>query len=402
MRTVADFFNKYRNASIEDIETRSAEIKALLNENGNIDISILNMEVEGMEQAKKNISEKETEQRAFNFTGEGTAPKRQEGDIFASSEYRTAFFKQMLGQPLNDIETRSFNTAVETMNMERRRDAFNTTTNTGAVLPTTTLNEVIAGARRQGGILQHVRQFNIPTNLSIPIGTPNSKAVWHEEGTLVESDKVNIENVEFVAHEILKVFSISASAKKMSIQSFESYLIQELTATVVECIADALVNGTGIKQGEGILTGVTWNGTNSFEFPKLKSLAYTDITKALGLLRRGYSAGAKFVMNNATLYNQVYGLVDGNQRPIFIQDAQGDTVGRILGHEIVIDDYLEDNVILLGDLNYLGFNLPEGIALEVSRESSFRSGLIDYRIMCLADTKVLIEDAFVKITKAIA
>ncbi|EIM5207124.1 hypothetical protein [Staphylococcus pseudintermedius] len=38
--------------------------------------------------------------------------------------------------------------------------------------------------------------------------------------------------------------------------------------------------------------------------------------------------------------------------------------------------------------------------LESSRESSFRSGLIDYRAMAVADTRVLVDDAFVKLTSA--
>ncbi|RNB38645.1 phage major capsid protein, partial [Staphylococcus aureus] len=102
-------------------------------------------------------------------------------------------------------------------------------------------------------------------------------------------------------------------AQTMSIQAFESYLVQELTQTVVETIDHALVNGTGVDQGQGILTGITWDDTNSVDLTG----NYTDLTKALGLLKRGYSAGAKFAMSNATLYNQVYGVMDANERPIF-------------------------------------------------------------------------------------
>ena len=36
--------------------------------------------------------------------------------------------------------------------------------------------------------------------------------------------------------------------------------------------------------------------------------------------------------------------------------------------------------------------------LESSRESSFRSGLIDYRAMTVADTRVLVDEAFVKLS----
>src|SRR5699024_11097338 len=103
---------------------------------------------------------------------------------------------------------------------------------------------------------------------------------------------------------------------------------------------------------------------------------YTNFTSALALLKRGYGAGAKFAMNNATLYNTVYSLVDGNKRPIFIADPKNESVGRILGKEVVIDDNLDDDTIILGDFNYMGFNMPQGLMLEVSRESSFRSGLV--------------------------
>ncbi len=107
-------------------------------------------------------------------------------------------------------------------------------------------------------------------------------------------------------------------------------------------------------------------------------------------------------MSNATLYNQVYGLVDLQGRPIFIADPKNEEIGYILGKPVVIDDNIADDVILLGNLNYMGYNMPQGIIIETSRDSSFKSGLIDYRAMAIADTKPLVKEAFVKLTKATA
>ena len=179
----------------------------------------------------------------------------------------------------------------------------------------------------------------------------------------------------------------------MSISAFEQYLVQELTQAVVETIDYALVNGTGTDQGQGILTGITWDTSNTVELTG----DYADFTKALALMQRGYNAGAKFAMSNATLYNTVYGVMDANQRPIFIQDAQNESVGYIFGKEVILDDHIEDGTILLGNFQYAGFNLPQGIALEKSTESSFRSGLIDFRAMAIADCKPLVDEAFVKL-----
>ncbi|KMJ56433.1 phage capsid protein, partial [Bacillus sp. LL01] len=338
-KTVAEAFNHYRNHSLTDIEKRAAEIGQVIDTDPNADVSSLNIELDGLKEAKVNVEQRSQGNQGGSFnpiTGMSFNQKKEvpTENIFESTEYRSAFYKTMLGQKLTDIENRTFNQAMQQQETERRADAFNTTTNSAAVLPTTTLNEVIKKARTMGGLIGHVRNFNIPTNISVPIGTPSSKAQWHVEGAPVDSEKVQTTAVQFGGYEVIKVFSISAAAKKMTVQAFESYMIDELTNCVMEAIAEALVNGTGEGQGTGIDTGITWNESNNLELTG----DYTDFTKSLAMLKRGYATGAKFAMNNATLYNKVYSLVDGNNRPIFIADPKNESIGRILGKEVVIDD----------------------------------------------------------------
>lgn len=402
-KNIAEAFNYYRNHSIADIEKRTAEIGNLINTDPNINIQELNIELEGLKQAKENIEERSQGNPQFNpITGmnfnRGT--ERVPGDVFESTEYRNAFFKTMLGQKLTVEEERTFKRAMEIVDTEKRADSFSTTTNSAAILPTHTLNEIIKKARTMGGLISHCRSFNIPSNIVVPIGTPSTKAKWHTEGEKVYSENPSegIAKVSFAGYEIIKIFSISASSKKMSISAFESYIIEELTNCVMECIADSLVNGTGANQGTGIATGITWNGTNSFTFTD--KVAYTDFTQMLAKLKRGYSAGAKWAMNNATLYNSVYGIVDTTGRPIFIADPKNENIGYILGKPVIIDDNIADDTIFLGNFNYLGYNIPEGIVVETSRESSFKYGVIDYRALAIADTKPLVTEAFIKLSKA--
>lgn len=257
--TVQEAFNYYRNSSLEEIETRAAQIKGTIDNDPNADVTKLNIEIEGLNQAKQNIQDKsqltkdDTEQRSFNpitnmnFTRQNEVPKE---NIFSSNEYRSAFFKTMLGQKLSDIEQRTFNRAMEQQDIEHRADSFASSSNSSAVLPEQTLNEVIKKARTQGGLIAHVRNFNMPTKIRIPIGTPTDRAMWHTEGEYVEAEKPDTAFVQFEGNEILKVFSISVKAKTMSISAFESYLVEELTNAVVETIDYALINGTGVNQGE--------------------------------------------------------------------------------------------------------------------------------------------------------
>ena len=405
-KTIAEAFNHYRTASLEDIERRAAEIKQLIETDAGADLDALNIELGGLQQAKENIQQRAAGNPAsadprgnvplfdpitgMNFERQGLDPA---AEVLASAEYRSAFFKTLLGQQLTPVETAAYQRA----QMEQRADAFASVTNSAAVLPTATLNEVISKARTMGGLISVCRGFNMPSKISIPVGTPGDKAEWHAEGAKVDSEKPDVASVTFDGFEILKVFSISAAAKRMSIAAFESYLVDELTSCVMACIADALVNGTGKKQGTGVLTGVTWDSSNSLTFTG--SAAYTDVVKTVGLLKRGYANGAAWAMDNATLYNQFYGMVDANKRPIFIADPKGENIGKLLGFPVVVDDYIPADTILFGNFRYMGYNLAEGIALEVSRESSFRSGLIDYRAMAIADCKPIVGEAFVKLSK---
>ncbi|OLF28035.1 hypothetical protein BSZ10_11060, partial [Staphylococcus aureus] len=60
-KTVSEAFNHYRNSSLEDIETRAAQIKGTIDTDPNADITKLNIEIEGLNQAKANIKDKEQE-----------------------------------------------------------------------------------------------------------------------------------------------------------------------------------------------------------------------------------------------------------------------------------------------------------------------------------------------------
>lgn len=404
--TIQDAFNHYRNATLEEIERRAAEIKQIIETDANADMTAFNIEISGLQQAKANLQEKRNQQPGFNpitgmeFVHKGSQ-EATEGDVLASAEYRSAFFKTMLGHKLTQQEQAAWDRA----QTEQRADAFSTTTSAAAVIPTQTLNEVITKARQMGGILSVCRGFNIPARISIPVGTPSGKATWNTEDAEVDSQKPNVVNVDFGSYEIIKVFSISASVKRMSVPAFENYLVEELASCVIACLGDGAVNGTGTNQGTGILTGVTWtDGTNAVQYTggtaSARTLTYKDVTNTIAKLKRGYANGAVFAMNNATLFTQVYGLTDENKRPLFIQDAQADTIGKLLGFPVVVDDYLPDDVILFGNFSYMGYNLPEGIAVEASTQSSFKSGRIDYRAMAIADCKPIIDEAFVKLYKA--
>ena len=405
-KTVAEAFNFYRTKTVEEMQTRAAQIATEIETNADADIDALNIELSGIKEARDNADSRSAAKRTLSVL-ESMKTETRDGfnaeNVFESEEYRSAFFKTMLNQKLSDAEKRAFALGMEVA--EKRNDAYNTASNSAAVLPTATLNEIIKKARTMGGLLGEARAFNIPTKISIPIGTPATKAAWHTEAAAVDSDNVTVASVAFDGYEIMKVFSISEKVRKMSIAAFESYIVDELNACVMELLDYAIINGDGDGEGTGIESGITWVKTagatqNEVEVAAASDLKYADVVSVVALLKRGYAAGAKWAMNNKTLYTYFYTLADDTGRPLFISDPKSETIGKILGFDVVIDDNIADGKAYLGNFGkYLGYNLPEGIVIESSRESSFKKGVVDYRAMAIADCKPLVTEAFVRLHK---
>ena len=230
-KTVAEAFNFYRTKTVEEMQTRAAQIATEIETNADADIDALNIELSGIKEARDNAESRSAAKRTLSVL-ESMQTERRDAfnadNVFESAEYRSAFMKTMLNQKLNDAETRAF--ALGMQIAEKRTDAYNTASNSAAVLPTATLNEIIKKARTLGGLLAEVRAFNMPTKISIPIGTPATKAAWHTEAAAVDSENVTVAAVSFDGYEIMKIFSISEKVRKMSIAAFESYLVDELTA----------------------------------------------------------------------------------------------------------------------------------------------------------------------------
>ena len=401
---VNEAFAYYRNYTKEQIEKRAQEIKSIIEKDSDCDINALNIELTALNQVKANIADhaRETRAQGFNFLEGANLAGTKKFDaetVIDSPEYRSAFFKHMLGRDMSSEERSAWNKGLEYA--EKRTDAFTSSADAVAVLPTQTLNEIIKKARTMGGLLGEARQFAVPSKIAIPIGTPKDMADWHTEGASVDSEKVEPTSVIFDGFEIMKVLSISAKVRTMSIPAFENYLVEELTDCVMARLDYSLVKGTGTNQGRG-LEAVTWTeGTNLKTVPANKWLTFDNLASFAGMLKRGYSQGAKFAMNNSTLYSVIWGMVDSNARPIFVADPKGEIVGHVLGKEVIVDDNIDDDVIYFGDYKkYLGYNLPEGLGIEKSTQSSFKKGLIDYRALAVADTRVIIDEAFVKLTKA--
>jgi len=306
-------------------------------------------------------------------------------EILSTPEYRSAYLKRLQGRPLNEAEQRALTTAQNSA---------------GAAVPTQTLNLIVDKLRQTSALFPHITVSYVPGNLSITVANAKNAASWKNEGTDGTAKDDTVVSVNLTGYELIKLVEISAAAEAMTIDAFEAYIASEIGRQMAIAVENAILNGDGTGEPTGILQGITWTEYNSTTFAKGGTISYDNLMDALALLPTMYHPGAAFVMNRKMLFGGIRKIKDDTKQPIFAYNAQDRAAMTILGYPVIIDDYMPDNTILLGDFSYYYMNFAKVPSIDVSREAAFKSGKVTYRGLAVADGKPVLAEAFVRISEA--
>lgn len=384
---------------LQEIEKRLAEIKVELEKDG-ADIDALEKEVKELtEERKKLLDQAEKRKKIISdiTAGAGTViddflPKPEErkkefttDTILDTPEYRSAYLKRLQGKELNEVEKRALTTAANSA---------------GAAVPTTTLNRIIDKLRQTSALFPRITVSYVPGNLSIVVANAKNAAAWKAEGGDGTPADDTVVNVQLAGYELIKLVEISAAAEAMTIDAFEAYIASEIGRQLAIAIENAILNGDGIGEPTGILSGITWDATNSTTWAAASTIGYDNLVDGLALLPTLYHNNAVFVMNRKMLFGGIRKIKTDDKQPIFTYNPQDAARNSILGYPVIVDDYMPDDTILLGDFSYYYMNFAKSPEISVSREAAFKSGKITYRGLAVADGKPALAEAFVKIYKA--
>lgn len=259
-------------------------------------------------------------------------------------EYRSAYLKTLLGRELNKEE----------------REAYtHKTTDTGAPVPTEMLDEIWDLISEQHSILDDITIYRTGTAITITKHT----AIVQGGATTVNEDAANNDEkntfveVTLSGKDFSKTIKVSYAMSKMSIASFEKYLINEISGQLGEALASDVITQIKTDMASGNI--VTGTGNDD----KVK---YTELTTTYGKLKR--TKTRIVYVNEATLYNQLCGLVDKNDRPIYQPNLQADAEGVLLGAKVKIESALSDGEILVGDSKRVVLNVVQDIIVEDDKD----------------------------------
>lgn len=274
--------------------------------------------------AKKQLEEVEKDEQDEPAEPQAQPEEGRSLNPLKTMEMGTPKAEKRDSNPLNSIEYRKafMNYCVKgtPIPTELREDATTTTTDAGAAIPTTLVNEIVKELKSYGNIYSQVRKLNVKGGVDIPILSLKPTATWitADTGTsesykqkLVANTKVSF-NYYGLECKVAQTLLTSVT----TLDAFEALFTELATEAMIQAIEIAVIKGSG----SGEPTGVTVDT----RVPKgnVITLSSTDVTeweqwkkKVFAKMKKSYRDG-KFYMSQATFDGYIDGMVDGNGQPI--------------------------------------------------------------------------------------
>lgn len=328
-----------------------------------------------LEQRKKDLQEQAKKQKiktGENRTMDNALLHYQDGmeraEVFATAEYRSAYFKTMQGRDLSAEEKRAITSATDSG---------------GAAIPTKTMNMILGQIKEQPTVLNLITVLNIPELVSLPIENLVNDATWTAEATDSTPSDDKLGSISLSAHQLIKTIKVSAKLKTMAIDAFEDWLVGALTRKMTAACKKAVFDGTGINQPTGLNT-IAWDSSNSVT---TAALTYDNLIDLEALVGEDFTPNAVVVMNRKTKA-LVMKLKDDQKRPIFERAVEDGFAGTLLGYPVRLDRNVKEGEIFFGDwkASYV-LNFAKAIEYSSSQEAGFMSGSTVYRSLALVDGK---------------
>ena len=326
--------------------------------------------------------------------------EKRENNVLESMEYRKAFM--------------AYVQRGDAIPAEFRQAAINSS-DTGAAIPMTVMNEVINTLRkRYGNLYNKVRKMNVPGGVKIPVGSLQASFNWISEKTV--SPRQNVGELGAVTFgyntaEIRVAQTFLASI--LTIPAFEAELAKIIAIAYLKAMDLAIISGSGDGAPLGILNDA--RVTNSVTMTAAQFSDWTQWRKRFfATLPLGYRAG-EFIFAASTVDAYLETMADSNNNPIFRQATglevnDGDAVnpnGRFFGREVslVEPDIISDfDSASAGDVVGL-FWQPDEYAINENFGFTMRryydeetNEWVD-KALCVVDGKVLNPNGIVKIIK---
>ena len=251
--------------------------------------------------------------------------------------------------------------------------------------------------------MQRCKIFHVPGNFKFAVEGTNSDAALHTENASITAASDSLGSVSLTGYEIVKLVKASRATVNMTINAFESYIVEIIAEAIARKIENYIFAGTGSNQPGGVANGGKGSngaytaGTDQVTVAASANVTEADVTTLYGMLSSGYERNAVWAMSKATFFAYFYALMNKSKNNL-IEFANGKYY--IMGCEVYFTGSLAMGVAYLGDFSYIVGNYSQDITVVKSEHSGLATNSVDYLGSCVFDSKAIAGlGAFVKFVK---
>ena len=264
----------------------------------------------------------------------------------ASPEYRSAWAKKLMkmDDKLSEEEKRALGDAVTTTATTFVAATANTQgiNNGGLFIPTSVREELMEQIDQMSPFYRDIRKLQVNGNVDLPYFFEGDDAAWYVELTDTVNEGNEYRNLQLTGWELAKDVVVTWKLEEMAVESFITFIIEELVHKMGVALINAVIYGDGQNKPTGVLNGLTAVTTGDTPIDNI-----IDTYKSLSEEAR---RGAKVYVSTAVKIAMV-GYKDENGNYPFLQGIDGSDL-----FAIETEPFLTGNDIIVGNPRYYILN----------------------------------------------
>lgn len=299
--------------------------------------------------------------------GKEEMEKEERKFTIADKEYRSAWAKKLMGlkeDQFTEDEKRALGDAVTTTATTFVASAENTQgiNNGGLFIPTSVRQDLMEIIEKQSPIFRDVRKLQVAGNIDLPYLFDSDDAEWYVELTDTKNEGQEYRSLQLTGWELAKDIVITWKLEAMAVESFITFLMEELANKMGKALINAVIYGDGANKPTGITKGLTavTDGTTPID----------NIIATYEKLSDDARIGAKAYVSTSVKVKMI-SYKDENGNYPFLQGINGTDL-----FSIETDPYLKNNDVVVGNCrNYI---LNEVAPMSVAKETTVKGRKTTY------------------------
>lgn len=299
--------------------------------------------------------------------GNETMEKEERKFTIADKEYRSAWAKKLMGlseDKFTEEEKRALGDAVTTTatTFVASTASVQGINNGGLFIPTSVRQDLMEIIEKNSPIFRDVRKLQVAGNIDLPYLFDSDDAEWYVELTDTKNEGQEYRSLQLTGWELAKDIVITWKLEAMAVESFISFLLEELANKMGIALINAVIYGDGTNKPTGITKGLTAITTGDTPIDNI-----IDTYKSLSDDAR---IGAKAYVSTSVKVTMI-AYKDENGNYPFLQGINGTDL-----FSIETDPYLKNNDVVVGNCrNYI---LNEVAPMSVAKETTVKGRKTTY------------------------